>query len=381
MNTLEMPNQLTSTQDKDMIISNPYVVGNPVTGQIFVGRDDIMLRFEELWNSSLLPPIVLHGHRRSGKTSILRNLQTRFHHDQVIDFNMQRVSYVDSTGELLYSLALAIHNIFPTGIIPNRDDFLNQDPFTSFDQQLQKLYPHLNGKRLIVAIDEFEIIEELIQAGAIESRTPVFLHSLVKKYPWFTLLFVGLHTLQEMNQKYWSEFLDSTYHIHVGLLSLNATTQLINKPSSDFNLDYNQDAIDLIYSSTGGQPYLIQIICENLITRCNDRIQLGVDRPNIVTREDVMAILSTPEFYRDGRPYFIGVWEQSKQTNNGISILQALCTAPISVEQLVSQTNFSLTQLQPSLNILIEHGVLFLQDNQYHYKIELMRRWVEAQKI
>ena len=30
-------------------VANPYVVGNPVKGTLFVGREDIMRRLEELW--------------------------------------------------------------------------------------------------------------------------------------------------------------------------------------------------------------------------------------------------------------------------------------------------------------------------------------------
>ena len=56
-------------------VRNPYIVGDPVIGSHFVGREDLMRRLEELWRgASALPSVALYGHRRMGKTSILRNL-------------------------------------------------------------------------------------------------------------------------------------------------------------------------------------------------------------------------------------------------------------------------------------------------------------------
>ena len=58
------------------LITNPYITGTPVTGKLFVGREDILNRLiEELsLGSGACPSIVLYGHRRMGKSSILKNL-------------------------------------------------------------------------------------------------------------------------------------------------------------------------------------------------------------------------------------------------------------------------------------------------------------------
>lgn len=369
-------------------VANPYVVGNPVTGQLFVGRDDIMRRFEELWSApGQLPSIVLYGHRRMGKTSILRNLPDRFGHDQIIDFNMQRVGYVASTGELFYNLALAIYDTLPPNTIsePTRNEYLQENPFTAFDRGfLKKLHPRPNNQRLIIAIDEFEIIEELIKTGKIEVKFLDFFRSLIQTYPWFILVFAGLHTLQEMTQDYWGPLFGNTSLIPVSFLNPKAAAQLITNPSPDFTIDYDQAAIELIYTLTNGQPYLVQLICHNLITYYNNqRFEENLDRPARFTTQDVAAIIAVPEFYRDGNAYFTGIWEQSKETHGQaqIQILQTLCTKPLSIDQLATTTNQNPTQLQAALNTLIDHDVIYLQDHQYIYKVELMRRWVAAQKF
>src|SRR6185295_8281967 len=57
-------------------LDNPYVIGVPLTLQqeIFVGRSDVSARIEQLLLDRRRPPLLLHGQRRMGKTSLLNNL-------------------------------------------------------------------------------------------------------------------------------------------------------------------------------------------------------------------------------------------------------------------------------------------------------------------
>ena len=76
-------------------VANPYVLNNPVKPPLFQGREDVLRRLEELWSGEgQKPSVVLYGHRRMGKSSILQNLGegARFGKNTVIvDFNMQHV--------------------------------------------------------------------------------------------------------------------------------------------------------------------------------------------------------------------------------------------------------------------------------------------------
>ncbi len=78
--------------------SNNYVIANPARGDLFVGRKDIMKRLEELWRGNgLRPSVVIYGHRRMGKPSILHNLGARLGEAaRIIHFNMQLYGHVDS---------------------------------------------------------------------------------------------------------------------------------------------------------------------------------------------------------------------------------------------------------------------------------------------
>lgn len=371
-------------------VANPYVVGNPVIGHLFVGREDILRRLEELWMvREQCPSVVIYGHRRMGKSSILRNLSVRLGLQTIIvDFNMQRVGLVRNTEELLYNLALSLYDSLPKLAkeqLPEPDEsrFLTQNPYTAFDRFLKQLNEVRAEKRFIVAIDEFELIEQLIEQNRLEPALLDFWRGLIQTYSWFVMAFAGLHTLKEMTQNYWNPLFGSVMAIPVSFLSPKAATQLIVQPSPDFNIDYHQDAVERIIKLTNGQPYLIQLVGHTLVTCLNRQtFEEGIERERRFTVADVEAIINTPEFYRDGNAYFNGIWVQAENSEprEQIAVLKVLSYTSLSLTDIVNQTNLDLGQVQAALETLQRHDVIKQENGQYVYTVELMRRWVAQRR-
>jgi WD40 repeat protein len=369
-------------------VANPYIVGNPVTGSLFVGREDIMRRLEELWMPEQRPSVVIYGHRRMGKTSILKNLGARFGSNTVIiDFNMQRIGGVNSTGQLLYYLTIKLYDSLSSNQQvrlkePDRENFA-QDPYFALDRFLQQLNVMQLGKRFIIAVDEFEKIEEWIKEKRIEPELLDFWRGLIQTYPWFVMAFAGLHTLREMTENYWNPLFGSVTAISVSFLSPKGAEQLIVQPTPDFELDYDSDAIEQIINLTNGQPYLVQLMAHTLVTRFNyQTFEEGIERERRFTLEDVEAIINTKEFYLAGNAYFQGVWEQaekSKSTGQGI-ILTVLSQTDLSLAEISDQTALSLAQVQSALDTLQRHDVVMQRDGRFFYTVELMRRWVAEKR-
>ncbi|MEH2005509.1 ATP-binding protein [Nostoc sp.] len=371
-------------------VANPYVVGNPVIGHLFVGREDILRRLEELWMvREQCPSVVIYGHRRMGKSSILRNLSVRLGLQTIIvDLNMQRVGLVRNTEELLYNLALSLYDSLPKLAkeqLPEPDEsrFLTQNPYTAFDRFLKQLNEVRAEKRFIVAIDEFELIEQLIEQNRLEPGLLDFWRGLIQTYSWFVMAFAGLHTLKEMTQNYWNPLFGSVMAIPVSFLSPKAATQLIVQPSPDFNIDYHQDAVERIIKLTNGQPYLIQLVGHTLVTCLNRQtFEEGIERERRFTVADVEAIINTPEFYRDGNAYFNGIWVQAENSEprEQIAVLKVLIYTSLSLTDIVNQTNLDLSQVQAALETLQRHDVIKQENGQYAYTVELMRRWVAQRR-
>jgi hypothetical protein len=370
---------------------NPYVAGNPVERTNFVGREDIMLRLEELWHRpAQAPSIVLYGHRRMGKTSILRNLQTHLDNfSTVVNFNLQLFGNVKSTNELLYALAVELYDSLSVEIRqkllePDADHFLTGNPYQLLIRFLKQLNYVRENHRFIIAIDEFELLEALISSGTIDPVLIHFWRGLIQTYPWIIMIFAGLHTLNEMQQDYWSPFFSSVTSIPVGFLSTQAAHKLITQPSHDFDIEYDSEVVQRMIELTNGQPYLLQLMGRALVSQYNRQVyEEARPREKRFTVDDLDSVLESPAFYREGDAYFSGVWSQviASEPSGQSTVLVELCNHNLSENQLLEGTSFNCQELQSILEVLQRHDVLKRVGSYYTYQVELMRRWVKKTQL
>jgi hypothetical protein len=361
-------------------VTNPYVVGDPVEGNLFVGREDVLRQLEELWVMGYqLQSVVLYGHRRMGKTSILRNIANCSGSGVKVAYinllNMGATS--QGVGEVLMAISDAISDA--VGCTPPSDADLLNLPYRTFERYLKQVEAQLNGG-LIVALDEFEKIEELIEAEKIPKDFMGYLRGLVQMSSKVAFAFAGLHTLEEMTADYFQPFFASVISIHVGFLQPGATRQILANPDEEFPLDYTPEALDQIYALTAGQPYLVQLVGFQLVRRYNDFVfEQGRPREPVFTVEDVEAVINDPEFFKRGRYYFDGVWGQAARGASGQqAILRALAPHPqgLSIDALAQATAMEEKTLQEALKTLTRHDVVQQREGHWQIIVELFRRWV-----
>jgi hypothetical protein len=361
-------------------VSNPYVIGDPVQGNLFVGREDIIRQLEELWvKGDRLPSVALYGHRRMGKTSILLNASNSLGAKvQVAYVNLLLVADCSQgVGELLIFITDAIAKIVK--IAPPGDKDLLDLPYITFRRYIEQIIGNIEGG-LIIALDEFEHIEGLINAGKIDRDFIGFLRGMVQMSSKIAFAFAGLHTLDEMTEDYFHPFFASIIPIRVGFLSEGATRQVLANPDDDFLLDYKPEALDRIYALTGGQPYLTQLVGFLLVRHYNDQVfEMGRPRDPMFTIEDLETVINDPEFFRIGRYYFTGVWGQAIEGAPGQQeILRTL--APylegMNFDRLSEATGMDETSLREALKTLERHDVIRESDGCYCIAVELFRRWV-----
>ncbi|MEG3439690.1 ATP-binding protein [Pannus brasiliensis CCIBt3594] len=368
-------------------VSNPYIIGDPVIGKRFVGRGDITREFESLWSGNTLQSVVLFGHRRMGKTSILRNLDS--HLDPgipVIYINLQRLVTVSELGEVLLAIADEIGRKLDISI-PDEEKIL-QLPEITFNRYLSdlltRILPEKQKRCLILALDEFEIIEELIEAGTLPRNFLGYLRSLVQMSPNLSFIFAGLHTLEEMTADYFNPFFGSVYPIPVTFLSGAATRVILANPAGeeeDFPLDYTSEALDKIYELTRGQPYLVQLVGFHLVRFYNNEVfEKQRPRDPRFTLADVENTIDA-EFFQRGTYYFTGVWNQAGQGADGQQeILKILAPhrSGQTREEIQSLTALEEQTLEKALKTLEDHTVIEPAGDRWKISVELFRQWVET---
>ncbi|MFN7760088.1 MAG: AAA family ATPase [Pseudanabaena sp.] len=374
----------------DKPIPSPYIIGDPVFGNNFIGREDILSQLESLWIVNSSPQsIILYGHRRMGKTSILRNIPTNLGYQvRVAYVNLLSIgSAPNGITDILMAICEALQEV--TDIpYPNNND-LFQFPETAFRRYLQHIEKNFAGTGLIIALDEFEKIEELIDAGKLSKDFLGFLRGMVQMSSKLAFAFAGLHTLQEMNADYFQPFYASFIPISVAFLSREATRQVLANPDPEFLLEYEPAALDHIYDLTNGQPYLTQLIGFQLVRMFNDYVfEQGKPRDRTFTIDDVRTICSGENFFNTGINYFNGVWQQAAEgAAHQQDILKALAPHPqgLTESELISQTNLPSATLQAALKTLKDHDVIRSQKTNeivnWAMAVELFRTWVVKYKL
>jgi hypothetical protein len=383
LNTTAEVGQATPTQP----VRNPYIIGDPVPGNRLVGRDDVLRRLEELWYGSANPPsVVIFGHRRMGKTSILRNLDGRLG-------SRVHVAYVNllllgdlrnGAADLFVKLADSIadtlqHKQLPAP--PIDDAAFEQRPELAFERYLKQVSAILNEQRLIIALDEFEQLEEWIANGRLPTDILGVLRGYIQMDERIAFAFAGLHTLEEMSGDYFQPFFASVIPVKVSFLSRGAVDQVLaNPPDPEFALDYEREALDHIWELTGGQPYLVQLIGHRLVSRFNTlSFEQGKAQEPRFRRADVEAVITT-DFYHQARYYFTGVWGQAQHgAPEQQTILRCLAPHPdgLPFARLCEISGLPERTVDQALQTLCRHDVVHNHDGQWRYTVELFRRWVE----
>lgn len=349
---------------------NPYrgYSGLPAIGEHFVGRAGVMSTIDRHFHHTDVPPvIVVYGHRRMGKTSILLNFEDRLPEGTLLAYvDMQHAGFVDHTGQFLEVLARTIHERgskadLDPGPAPVPDEYQNLgDARRALDALLAHLAPQMErlpgSARLLLAIDEFEIIESRIEQGRIDRDVLAYLRSMHRRYDWLALVFAGLHTLAEMGGAYWNAFFSQTENVRVSYLSTSDAMQLITQPHPDFALEYETALVDELYRLTNGQPYLLQRLCWELVEQWNERFaETGEELKRVLTMGDLQTVLEH-DFFAAGAYYFDGVWNNVTEHERVLMATLATRESPWSVAELAETCPE--VPLEETLNKLRHHDVI-----------------------
>ncbi|MCB0014103.1 MAG: ATP-binding protein, partial [Anaerolineales bacterium] len=374
-------------------LDNPYIAGDPVYLPLLVGRTDIFNRLGEIWAAKANPDsVILYGHRRMGKSSILRNLDQAAPPGSLIVYADMggETAFVSSTADLLLGLAERIYRAaagaFPAGGLPEPEPADYDSPARAqfqFNRLTGRVHELLNHQTLFLALDEFEAIERSVKEGKIGADIYQFLRSKSQE-PWLTLVFGGLHTLDEMSRDYAQPFYGSYSNIRVSYLSREAAWQLITNPTEDFELDYDGRAVTRIIEETGGQPYLVQQVCRDALDHLNHELfDLQRERPVKILPTDVDAVLDE-QFFRRGSVYFDGVWGQAT-TPAQQALLQRLAqrAAPWSLAEMAAASGQPPEELTELLRWAVRHDILRRSADDpptWEFCVPLLRRWVQTRQ-
>jgi AAA domain len=358
-------------------IDSPYVVGVPLTEQqeIFVGRTEISARIEQLLLDRRCPPLLLYGQRRMGKTSLLNNLGKLLPSTIIPMFvDLQGpASRASNYAGFLYNLAKGMTNSSERqrGLVlpPLTLEALKQDPFTQFEEWLDRVEQALGKKTALLMLDEFEALDRVFGEERFQEADILgMLRHLIQHRSCFKVLLSGTHTFTELER--WSSYLINVQVIHLGYLSDREAQHLIENPIQNFALSYEPDAVQRILFLTHGHPFLLQMLCSEIVALKNEQ---SPQQRRFCQVADVEAAIE--QTLNSGSFFFADI-ERNQVDATGRAILSAIAIKEMSPSALSEQ----FSEWESSIELLLRRELIKLSDSNYRFQVELIRRWFQRKR-
>ncbi len=314
-----------------------YVTGPPVLGEQLVGREPLLARVDALWapqSRSAWKPLVLYGHRRMGKTSLLHGLAERYApHAVVAVVSAQGLSFSDGRAAVLRELALRL-----VATARGRGVEVPEPAQAAFAAgpwpTLRALLGHVHersGRRVVLCLDEFEYLGR-------EPQLLDQLRALHTEEAWFTPVLAGLHDLTDpflQGEGGYAQLVADAERLQVGVLARRDARRLLTAPHPDADLAFQPAAEDRLLAESAGLAYLIQQMGQLAVESVNDRLKLGSPDRTCTLPDAAHAV--GPALFEPARPYFDGVWTQATERDGAAAIVRALAEAdgPLTLDELV----------------------------------------------
>lgn len=376
------------TPDKpfERIFPIPYVTGTPLkTDDVFVGREDVFAFIQEnLVGAHQNNVIILHGQRRTGKTSVLYRLgevMADTHYAVLIDMQGKPAR---SEADFLYSIAddicfaLEDHDIEVD--LPSRSEFEADGPEFFFRSRfIRSLYKHLGDKNLLLMFDEFEELQRRVENGRLQPEIFQFLRNLMQHEKRVDFVFSGTHKLEELGAEYWSVLFNIASYKPITFLSPNEMHHLMHAPVAQYSIEYDPLAIDRVFGVTAGHPYFAQLVLHEMIVYHNET------QRNYLTVSDVDRVLE--RIVERGEAHFKYIWAESSEEER--LVLQGLTETLVGADSahvnklcefLNGRGYGSDDKWQQALAALEGRDILTrpsAKSQLYRFKVDIIRLWID----
>ena len=297
-------------------IPNPYIAGNPIRSkEMFFGRrNDFEFIRAKLATGQTGLVIIFAGERRSGKTSILFQILNGELGERFVPvlLDMQAMT-VDSEAEFFEKIASEINLALGERLELTPTTFREGNPACTFERFIAQTMEAMDGKALLLMFDEYELIEAKINAGVLRPDIITFFDGLLEAYIRLSLIFTGSQHLEQQSTNYWYTLIGKSLYRRISFLSERHALRLITEPVRE-QVVYPRGIPKSIVRLTAGQPFYIQVICQNLVDRLNE------SRRNRVRKGDLELVVQ--ELVDNPPPQMLYCWDGlNMEQQNVLSLL------------------------------------------------------------
>ncbi len=261
-----------------------FRAGDPVDREqeAFVYRTAIVAELEQqVFLATGCPGLILYGRRRTGKSTVLRNLTGFLPSSVPVGYvSMQNPQAFASVEGFCRTVAGAARSAARWDAEPPADPA----DLSGLMRLLSWYDDHLGRakQRLVLALDEYEQIDAKIGEGVFGPDLLATFRESIQSHRNVTWVFAGSHEIAELAHAEWPSYLVSARTVEVLPFTPAETRQLLTDPmrhsrlwrdeakrprfAADF---WGADGIDRIHADAGGWPHLVQLIAETAVDVVN----------------------------------------------------------------------------------------------------------------
>ncbi len=383
---LDWEESMSTLQPRNPKLRNPFDISRPATEKMFFGRSSETATMQrELCEGEHGKALILYGPRRSGKSSIIKNFLERqvYLPQWGVLFSLQNFTQ-HSEEMILMQMADKIGEEFHEQFqqfAPDWNNFNNSDPLVRFKRVIQYCLAQIQGSRLILALDEFGGAIEAYESNVLAPRFFTFWKELISENPQMSLILslpTNAHTI--LNSKKFGNAFSFAESLQVMFLDTKSAEQLLLDPLRDQNIEVYPNTVALAVKLTGGNPYFMTLIGQQLIHHLNEETD-----KQLITDEDLRLVVDHM-IEADFSPNFLYL-KKELQEDEEMRILESIVEFTTHSDQSKVQLKKIATHLGLPISVTRQHlerlrNGLILQENgpfsnpYYSFTIELVRRWL-----
>lgn len=347
---------------------NPYRYGSPVEGEkAFFGRQRELEQIIQAVTKPTKQDILIVGERRTGKTSLLNQLQKRLDIPLIPVYVVLNTSE-EPTAESILKLIIqeTLHNLVKRNVLRDNNveeySFNNIDFIKKYQEIILAAKLNISNLKIVLLLDEADYLLKVKQKelNIIDERIQNILRAALQSSEIGTDLRAVVAATTDLStyiSQHSSPFYNHFRFVPLKPLSIKETEELIVKPASMLGYSYPDSTIKKITRLSGGQPYYAQAICYEAF---ENAVQA---QRNYISEDDVhIAEQKIVEDFFDG--FFSGFWNRCNEVE--MNFLRNLANNNII-------NNISRVKVKRLLDwqIIIEDI-----DGNYSISSELIKQWI-----
>lgn len=356
--------------------TNPFVFGKVVTGDNFADRKELVK--EMVLDVKSSQNLIIHGPRRLGKSSLMREvlrIMKSDHKYRIVYIDLLRFDRIETIcGQIFKELAGTVQkaiefarDIFKGVSIKIENSSLEMS-FGTEEDALIKLFDFL-GKysekkyKMVVVFDEFQEMVNIAEHSIKKLR------SVIQDHQNVSYIFSGSDTrLIDFFIKPEHPFYKFGKLIKLGKPNRKEMSIFLKKKFNFFNLTIYDSELELILSYSANLPYFIQLLAHEIW------IKLLLSNSKVITNE-IIELTFKNLLERSNSEYEI-IW--SRMTNNHRKALKILSIYHQPFEsKLLQKFKIAQASLQTAITSLEKNQFIWRIDNIIEFLDPIFEKWIK----